>query len=261
MATVLRTPAFLLFPLGISTTSLETPQRICFSLKQRCIKPFHINVSYFSNKALRRVPKFLPFAAYGESTETNEEIEETETQEISDGEVPVEDGRSDNGIVDAEEKLASAIMESLQSYKEALASNEKSKAAEIEAFFQSFEDEKLYLSNKVATLSEELSSERGRILRISVDFNNFRKRTERECLSLVTNSQRELVENLFPILDNFGSAKAQFKVETEGEEKINNSYQSIYKQFVEILGSLSVVPVETVPIPFNPWVSFSPLDL
>ena len=74
------------------------------------------------------------------------------------------------------------------------------------------------------------------------DFDNFRKRTVRERLSLVTNAQAEVVESLLPVLDNFERAKTQIKVETEGEEKINNSYQSIYKQFHEILRTLPCGP-------------------
>lgn len=146
-------------------------------------------------------------------------------------------------------------MASLQSYKEALASNDESRIAEIEAFLKSIEDEKIEIERKVATLTEELSAEKDRVIRISADFDNFRKRTERERLSLVTNAQGEVVESLLPVLDNFERAKGQIKVETEGEEKVNNSYQSIYKQFVEILGSLGVVPVETIGNPFDPMVS------
>jgi hypothetical protein len=58
-----------------------------------------------------------------------------------------------------------------------------------------------------------------------------------------------------PVLDNFERAKTQINVETEGEEKINNSYQSIYKQFTEILNSLGVEDVETIGKPFDPMVS------
>ncbi|KAI3819631.1 hypothetical protein L1987_13472 [Smallanthus sonchifolius] len=47
------------------------------------------------------------------------------------------------------------------------------------------------------------------------------------------------------LLVNFEHAKAAIKVESEKEEKINNSFQIIYKQFVEILGSVGVVFVET----------------
>lgn len=140
-------------------------------------------------------------------------------------------------------------------YREALASSDESKLAEIESFLKSFEDEKICLERRLASLSEELLKEKDRILRISADFDNFRKRTERERSSLVTNGKGEVVENLLPVLDNFERAKAQIKVETEGEEKINVSYQSIYKQLVEILTSLGVVPVETVGSPFDPLVS------
>ncbi|KAJ6847808.1 uncharacterized protein M6B38_115140 [Iris pallida] len=143
-------------------------------------------------------------------------------------------------------------MATLQSYKEALENDDQPTVVEIESFLQSIEDEKNTLATKLATILEEVSSERDRVLRISADFDNFRKRTERERLSLMTNVQGEVVESLLPVLDNFERAKAQIKVETEGEEKINNSYQSIYKQFVEILTSLGVEAVQTVGNAFDP---------
>lgn len=143
----------------------------------------------------------------------------------------------------------------LQSYKEALANNDEVKIAELETSFKSIDDEIVALEAKVDSLSEELSIEKDRKLRIGADFDNYRKRTERDRLSLVTNAQGEVVETLLPVLDNFERAKAQIKVETEGEEKVNNSYQSIYKQFIEILNSLGVEPVETVGSPFDPMVS------
>lgn len=168
---------------------------------------------------------------------------------MEDGETATEDETTDA------EEPASAILASLQSYKEAVANNDEPKIAEIEALLQSIEDEKVALESKVATLSAELSYEKDRVLRISADFENFRKRTERERLSLVTNAKGEVVESLLPVLDNFDRANTQIKVETEGEGKINNSYQSISKQFSEVLGSLGVVPVETTGNPFDPMVS------
>lgn len=181
-------------------------------------------------------------------------VEETAAKADSDDEILTEDGANDGGVVEAEEKVASAVIVSLQLYKEALANNDPSKVAEIEAFLQSIETEKNSLAANVAILSEELSMERDRILRISADFDNFRKRTERERLSLMTNVQGEVIESLLPVLDNFERAKTQIKVETEGEDKINNSYQSIYKQFWEILNSLGVEAVETVGNPFDPML-------
>ncbi|KAF2558085.1 hypothetical protein F2Q68_00014312 [Brassica cretica] len=59
-------------------------------------------------------------------------------------------------------------------------------------------------------LSNELSVERDRLIRISADFDNFRKRNERERLNLASNSQGEVVENLLAVLDNFERAKSQW---------------------------------------------------
>ncbi|CAK9180827.1 unnamed protein product [Ilex paraguariensis] len=249
-----------------TTPTVKPHEFLCVSFTQRlrrtCSK--RCRIPYFPNSSSERSPHLhnvlLAFASHGETTETEteeieQEVQASELQDNSDGVSAVESGESEADSVDAEES-ASAILASLQSYKEALAINDEPKVAEIEAFLKSLEDEKIDLERKVDTMFEELSSEKERILRISADFDNFRKRTERERLLLVTNAQGEVVENLLPVLDNFERAKSQIKVETEGEEKINNSYQSIYKQFVEILGSLGVVPVETVGNAFDPMYAF-----
>ena len=52
--------------------------------------------------------------------------------------------------------------------------------------------------------------ERDRLIRISADFDNFRKRNERERLNLASNAQGEVVENLLAVLDNFERAKSQW---------------------------------------------------
>ncbi|XP_030525911.2 protein GrpE isoform X1 [Rhodamnia argentea] len=257
MATVAATPATVARPPSRpASVSLVSSTRARVSFRRRSFRPARVACVTSSGISPLRFASFVPFAAAAagdaEATETEEEVLEPQVEDDADGAVVSEDGAAADEVTDTEEKAASAVLISLKSYKEALASNDESKVAEIEAFLKSIEDEKTTLESKVACLSAELSVERDRILRISADFENFRRRTDRERLSLVTNAQGEVVENLLPVLDNFERAKAQIKVETEGEEKINNSYQSIYKQFVEILDSVGVVPVETVGIPFDP---------
>ncbi|KAK4481811.1 hypothetical protein RD792_012722 [Penstemon davidsonii] len=246
---------------GSSVTSLNFPRVSFISSKLPVIRCRIFNPNFNRNSAKlpsRSFEKFLSFAANGETAEA-----QTETEEIEPDTVPEIEGNTDGAIDDdsssegddaVEPEPSSAVLASLSLYKEALTNGDEAKVAEVESFLKSLEDEKADLEKKVATLSEELSSEKVRILRISADFDNFRKRTERERLSLVTNAQGELVESLLPVMDNFERAKVQIKVETEGEEKITNSYQSIYKQFVEIMGSLGVVPVETVGKPFDPML-------
>ncbi|CAH8381044.1 unnamed protein product [Eruca vesicaria subsp. sativa] len=249
MAGLLKTPSLHLTPSLIHTPSVPFKpfcvsfaggRNTSFSLSRRA------SLRSVSGGYPLRLVSFVPFASGdAETTETEVESSEPEVQET--------DGVEDENA-GAEEEEAVVTIALLNSYKEALAENNEEKIAEIEASLQSIEDEKIQLEEKVTALTNELAVERDRLIRISADFDNFRKRNERERLNLVSNAQGEVVENLLAVLDNFERAKSQIKVETEGEERVTNSYQSIYKQFVEILGSLGVVTVETVGKQFDPML-------
>ncbi|ONK68929.1 uncharacterized protein A4U43_C05F17500 [Asparagus officinalis] len=254
MAAILRTPALPLSSSLFGVSSAESPRAlVSFSSPgRRPARPLQLKLSRSPSKPSPRFPAFTTSAAASGDTAETKEIDEVAVEEDSSDETVGENVVNGEEIATTEELTASIVMASLQSYKEALANDDQSAVAEIEAFLQSIENEKNSLANKVAALSAELLTERDRVLRISADFDNFRKRTERERLSLMTKVQGEVVESLLPVLDNFERAKDQIKVETEGEEKINNSYQSIYKQFQEILTSLGVEAVETVGTAFDP---------
>ncbi|XP_039136633.1 protein GrpE [Dioscorea cayenensis subsp. rotundata] len=221
------------------------PPSFSLRLSSRCSLSSRFPV--FGLKSSRK-GGFLCFA----TVSTEQDVYDSADKEDAETDIPAEEGADDDVDTDTEEDMDSAVLSSLQLYKEALARDDQSKIAEIEAFLLSIEDEKNSLATKVDSLSQELATERDRILRISADFDNFRKRTEKERLSLMSNVQGDVIESLLPVLDNFERAKDQIKAETEGEEKINNSYQSIYKQFMEILTSLGVEAVQTVGHPFDP---------
>ncbi|CAO2820503.1 unnamed protein product [Amaranthus hypochondriacus] len=263
MATLLRSANFRAPSPSLSTSSIPSFNSfkssfvISFTNKSfnrnTCLKS-HYFPSKSSSYNTTSVSKFVGFASSDEVTET-EEFQTPEIQDNTDGSInvdTVEEPLSDEDKADTDETPSSPVITALQLYKEAIINNDESKVAELEAFFITIEDEKDALEKKVASISADFSAERDRVLRISADFDNFRKRTERERSSLMENAQGEVIENFLPVLDNFERAKNQIKIETEAEEKINNSYQSIYKQFIEILSSIGVVPVETVGKPFDP---------
>lgn len=52
----------------------------------------------------------------------------------------------------------------------------------------------------------------------------------REKEQLSNSAKSSMLESLLPVVDNFELAKGSIKCETEGEEKINGSYQNMYKQ-------------------------------
>ncbi|KAK9023563.1 hypothetical protein V6N11_003780 [Hibiscus sabdariffa] len=137
-------------------------------------------------------------------------------------------------------------------YKAALLNGDGGIASEIENRIIILENEKDRLEKQVLELSAEITSGKEKYIRLQADFDNFRKRSEKERLTTRSDAQGEVIESLLPMVDSFEKAKQQVKPETEKEKKIDTSYQGIYKQFVEIMRSLQVAVVPTIGKPFDP---------
>lgn len=137
-------------------------------------------------------------------------------------------------------------------YREALLNGDDRIVSEIESRISILENEKNGLEKQVLELSAEITSGKEKYIRLQADFDNYRKRSEKERLTARSDAKGEVMESLLPMVDSFERAKQQIKPETEKEKKIDTSYQGIYKQFVEIMRSLQVAVVPTVGKPFDP---------
>ncbi|GFZ14500.1 co-chaperone GrpE family protein [Actinidia rufa] len=139
-------------------------------------------------------------------------------------------------------------------YKKAIIDGDEKTTSEAEGMICIVENEKNELVQKLSTFSAEINSGKEKYIFLQADFDNFRKRSEQERVTIRSDAQGEVIESLLCMVDSFGRAKQQIKPETEKEENIDASYQGIYKQFVEILRSLHVAVVPTVGKPFDPSV-------
>ncbi|KAE8666611.1 putative Auxin response factor 17 [Hibiscus syriacus] len=148
--------------------------------------------------------------------------------------------------------LGGSLKGMIRVYNEALLSGDDRIVAEIENRISILENEKNGLEKQVLELSAEITSGKEMYIRLHADFDNFRKKSEKERLTTRSDAQGEVIESLLPMVDSFERAKQQIKPETEKEKKIDTSYQGIYKQFVEIMRSLQVAVVPTVGKPFDP---------
>ncbi|KAK3284374.1 G1/S-specific cyclin-E1 [Cymbomonas tetramitiformis] len=108
------------------------------------------------------------------------------------------------------------------------------------------------LEEKSGPMETELSKLQEQSLRLNADFDNFRKRTVREKEQLANSSKSAVLEELLPVIDAFDLSAGQLKIETEGEQKVADSYQGLYKQMMEIFEKIGLKNVPGVGSPFDP---------
>jgi molecular chaperone GrpE len=107
-------------------------------------------------------------------------------------------------------------------------------------------------SNKVKMLETELSQQKEQYMRIVADFENFRRRTQKEKEDLEQQIKCSTISEILPVLDNFERAKDHLKPQGEEAVNLHKSYQGIYKQFVDCLKRVGVAPMRAEGQPFDP---------
>ncbi|MEL7506424.1 MAG: nucleotide exchange factor GrpE [Cyanobacteria bacterium J06554_1] len=108
------------------------------------------------------------------------------------------------------------------------------------------------LEEQIAQLKGQLEDRNGQYLRLTADFENFRKRTSREKEDLELQVKCNTISNLLEVVDNFERARAQIKPQNDGEMAVHKSYQSVYKQLVEGLKRVGVAPMRAEGKEFDP---------
>lgn len=112
-------------------------------------------------------------------------------------------------------------------------------------FFGKKKDKK---DKQIEDLTAQLDDLRKRNL---AEFENFRKRTEKEKSTMFDMGAKSVVEKLLPIIDNFERGFAGLS-----EEQMSDPFVSgmdmVYKQFVKALADMGVEPIEAVGKPFDP---------
>lgn len=96
---------------------------------------------------------------------------------------------------------------------------------------------------------EELNNQ---YMRIAADFENFRRRTQKEKEDLEQQIKCNTVNELLPVVDNFERARAQLKPQSDGEMSIHKSYQGVYKDMVDRLKKIGVSPMRAEGKEFDP---------
>lgn len=115
--------------------------------------------------------------------------------------------------------------------------------AQKKGFFSKMKDKK----DKKDIQIEELTD---RVRRQMAEFDNFRKRTEKEKSAMYEIGAKSVIEKILPVVDNFERGLAG--VDENCEDPFMAGMQKIYKQLMSTLESMEVKPIEAVGQEFNP---------
>jgi molecular chaperone GrpE len=108
------------------------------------------------------------------------------------------------------------------------------------------------MTQQMESLKAQLEERSTQYMRIAADFENYRKRTQKEKEDLEVQVKRNTITELLSVVDNFERARAQIKPQGDGEMNIHKSYQGVYKLLVDSLKRLGVSPMRPEGEPFDP---------
>ena len=90
-----------------------------------------------------------------------------------------------------------------------------------------------------------------RLKRQMAEFDNYRKRTEKEKASMYEIGARDIIEKILPVLDNFERGLASMPEDVQGSP-FAEGVEKIYKQFVKTLEDAGVEAIDAVGQQFDP---------
>ena len=113
------------------------------------------------------------------------------------------------------------------------------------------EDKKKKKKEKKDKKDEKIEELEDKVKRQMAEFENFRKRTEKEKSSMYEMGAKSVIEKMLPIVDNFERGLQTIPAEQK-ESALAQGMQMIYKQLLTEFDNMGVKTIEAVGVEFNP---------
>ncbi len=98
---------------------------------------------------------------------------------------------------------------------------------------------------------EQIEELKDKLTRQMAEFDNFRKRTEKEKSAMYEIGAKDIIEKILPVVDNFERGLGAV-TEEQKEDSFVSGMEMIYKQIMTTLDSVGVKAIEAVGNEFNP---------
>ena len=150
-----------------------------------------------------------------------------------------------------EEVLEEILEELEEASEEEKSSEEESEEKDISKESKKDKKKKEKIDKKQEALKEKISELEDRARRQMAEFDNFRKRTEKEKSAMFETGAKSVIEKILPIVDNFERGLASVPEEEKGGA-FEQGMEMIYKQLMNELDAIDVKPIEAIGQEFNP---------
>ena len=195
-----------------------------------------------------------------ETFDENEKMNagETKTEPAADG-AGTEEAPEENTVSEEtpEEKAASEGSEEIDADPGETAGQEASEEEQAEDREPEEESDQVglfggkKLKKELEKKAEQISELTDRNMRLMAEFDNYRKRTEKEKAAMYGMGAKDVVEKILPVIDNFERGFS-LVAEEDMEDPFTQGMEKIYKQFLTVLEGLGVTPIEAVGKEFDP---------
>ena len=154
--------------------------------------------------------------------------------------------KSDNENVEVDKKTEEGLQEEVKADEEKLATENTDAEAE-----ENVAEEATKAEEKVNPLQEKLDALNNQYIRLSADFENFRKRQEQEKEALLKYGAETTLKKFIEVLDNFERGKKAIET-VEDCEKVKECYNLAYKNFVDALSKAGLEEIKAEGEAFDP---------
>lgn len=167
-----------------------------------------------------------------------------------------EELKKENKAAEAESKAAENTQEqeaqSEEETREAAEGNEAEDSEEKDSEEKDSKDKGLFgKKKKKDKKDEQIEDLNDRLRRQMAEFDNFRKRSEKEKSQMFDMGARSIIEKVLPVVDNFERGLAAVP-EDQKDDAFVTGMDKVYKQLMNEFDSIGVKPIEALGQEFNP---------
>ncbi|MBO4986082.1 MAG: nucleotide exchange factor GrpE [Bacteroides sp.] len=106
------------------------------------------------------------------------------------------------------------------------------------------------LKQELEQANQQLEEQKDKYLRLSAEFDNYRKRTMKEKAELILNGGEKSISSILPIVDDFERALKNMET-AEDVAAVRQGVELIYNKFMTVLGQNGVKVIETKELPLD----------